>query len=43
VARARHHRDPTFARSRRLLQWGLTMAVIAPPVAWLVFVVPGWL
>ena len=28
---------------KRLLQWGLTMAVIAPPVAWLVFVVPGWL
>ena len=33
-------RDYVF---KRLLQWGLTMAVIAPPIAWLVFVVPGWL
>jgi di/tricarboxylate transporter len=28
---------------RRLMQWGMSMVVIAPPVAWLVFVVPGWL
>jgi Na+/H+ antiporter NhaD/arsenite permease-like protein len=28
---------------KRLLQWGLSMAVIAPPIAWLIFVVPGWL
>ena len=33
-------RDYVF---KRLLQWGLTMAMIAPPIAWLVFVVPGWL
>jgi di/tricarboxylate transporter len=28
---------------RRLMQWGMSMVLIAPPVAWLVFVVPGWL
>jgi di/tricarboxylate transporter len=28
---------------RRLIQWGFSMVLIAPPVAWLVFVVPGWL
>jgi di/tricarboxylate transporter len=28
---------------RRLLQWGFSMVLIAPMVAWLVFVVPGWL
>ena len=28
---------------KRLMQWGLSLAVIAPPVTWLVFVVPGWL
>jgi di/tricarboxylate transporter len=33
-------RDYVF---KRLLQWGLTMALIAPPVAWLIFIVPGWL
>jgi hypothetical protein len=25
----------------RLMQWGLSLAIIAPPVPWLVFVVPG--
>jgi hypothetical protein len=28
---------------KRLMQWGMSMVAIAPPVAWLVFVVPGWL
>jgi di/tricarboxylate transporter len=28
---------------RRLIQWGFSMVLIAPLVAWLVFVVPGWL
>ena len=28
---------------KRLMQWGMTMVLIAPPIAWLVFVVPGWL
>jgi uncharacterized BrkB/YihY/UPF0761 family membrane protein len=28
---------------RRLLQWGFSMVLIAPMIAWLVFVVPGWL
>jgi di/tricarboxylate transporter len=28
---------------KRLMQWGMSMVVIAPPIAWLVFVVPGWL
>jgi di/tricarboxylate transporter len=28
---------------RRLLQWGFSMVLIAPPITWLVFVVPGWL
>jgi hypothetical protein len=28
---------------RRLMQCGMSMIVIAPPVTWLVFVVPGWL
>jgi di/tricarboxylate transporter len=28
---------------RRLMQWGMSMVLIAPIVAWLVFVVPGWL
>jgi hypothetical protein len=26
-----------------LMQWGMSMVLIAPPIAWLVFVVPGWL
>jgi di/tricarboxylate transporter len=34
------HRDFVF---RRLMQWGMSMVLIAPPVAWLVFVSPGWL
>ena len=28
---------------RRLMQWGMSMVVIAPLLAWLIFVVPGWL
>jgi di/tricarboxylate transporter len=28
---------------RRLLQWGMSMIVVAPLATWLVFVVPGWL
>ena len=28
---------------RRLMQWGMTMVAVAPPIAWLIFVVPGWL
>jgi di/tricarboxylate transporter len=34
------HRDRVF---KRLMQWGMSMVVIAPLLAWLVFVVPGWL
>jgi di/tricarboxylate transporter len=34
------HRDFVF---RRLMQWGMSMVLIAPPICWLVFVVPGWL
>jgi len=34
------HRDYVF---KRLMQWGLTMVLIIPPIAWLIFVVPGWL
>jgi Na+/H+ antiporter NhaD/arsenite permease-like protein len=34
------HRDHVF---KRLMQWGMSMVVIAPLLAWLVFVVPGWL
>ncbi|MEV7834246.1 SLC13 family permease [Streptomyces subrutilus] len=33
-------RDAVF---RRLMQWGLCMAAVAPPVTWLLFVLPGWL
>jgi di/tricarboxylate transporter len=33
-------RDYVF---KRLMQWGMSMVLIAPLVAWLVFVVPGWL
>ncbi|MFJ9432630.1 SLC13 family permease [Streptomyces sp. NPDC101490] len=33
-------RDAVF---RRLMAWGMSMAVIAPPVTWAIFVVPGWL
>jgi hypothetical protein len=28
---------------KRLAMWGAAMVILAPPVAWLVFVVPGWL
>jgi hypothetical protein len=28
---------------KRLMQWGMSMVVIAPLLAWLIFVVPGWL
>jgi Na+/H+ antiporter NhaD/arsenite permease-like protein len=28
---------------KRLMQWGMSMVLVAPPIAWLVFVVPGWL
>ncbi|MFJ3126196.1 SLC13 family permease [Streptomyces sp. NPDC086993] len=31
-------RDPVF---RKLMTWGLSMAAIAPPVTWMIFVVPG--
>jgi Na+/H+ antiporter NhaD/arsenite permease-like protein len=34
------HRDRVF---RRLMQWGMSMVLVAPPIAWLVFVAPGWL
>jgi di/tricarboxylate transporter len=34
------HRDFVF---KRLMQWGMTMVLIIPPIAWLIFVVPGWL
>jgi di/tricarboxylate transporter len=34
------HRDLVF---KRLMQWGMSMVLIAPPIAWLVFIVPGWL
>jgi Na+/H+ antiporter NhaD/arsenite permease-like protein len=34
------HRDHVF---KRLMQWGMSMVLIAPPIAWLVLVVPGWL
>ena len=33
-------RDYVF---KRLMQWGMSMVVLAPPVVWLIFVVPGWL
>jgi len=28
---------------RRLMQWGMSMVVIAPFVAWAIFILPGWL
>jgi di/tricarboxylate transporter len=28
---------------RRLLQWGMSMIVVAPIMTWAIFVVPGWL
>jgi di/tricarboxylate transporter len=33
-------RDYVF---KRLMQWGMSMVLIAPLLAWLIFVVPGWL
>ena len=37
---AEAHRERVF---KRLMQWGMSMVVIAPPIVWLIFVVPGWL
>ncbi|MGH3355009.1 MAG: SLC13 family permease, partial [Nocardioidaceae bacterium] len=37
---AEEDRDFVF---RRLMRWGFTMVAVAPPVTWLVLVVPGWL
>ena len=34
------HRDYVY---RRLMRWGFSMVLIAPPVTWLLLVVPGWL
>jgi len=28
---------------KRLLQWGMSMIIIAPITAWAIFVLPGWL
>jgi di/tricarboxylate transporter len=28
---------------KRLMRWGFSMVLVAPPIAWLIFVVPGWL
>lgn len=28
---------------RRLMQWGMSMVAVAPPITWLVLVVPDWL
>ena len=28
---------------RRLLQWGMSMIIVAPLLTWAIFVVPGWL
>jgi hypothetical protein len=28
---------------KRLLQWGMSMIIIAPITAWSIFVLPGWL
>ena len=33
-------RDYVF---KGLMRWGMSMVLVAPPIAWLVFVVPGWL
>jgi di/tricarboxylate transporter len=33
-------RDYVF---KRLMQWGMSMVLLAPPTAWLIFVLPGWL
>jgi Na+/H+ antiporter NhaD/arsenite permease-like protein len=34
------HRERVF---KQLMRWGMSMVLVAPPIAWLVFVVPGWL
>jgi di/tricarboxylate transporter len=34
------HRDYVY---RRLMRWGFSLVLIAPPVTWLLLVVPGWL
>ena len=34
------HRESVF---KNLMRWGMSMVVVAPPIVWLVFVVPGWL
>ena len=28
---------------KKLLQWGMSMIIIAPVTAWAIFVLPGWL
>ena len=28
---------------KRLMRWGFSMVLVAPPIAWLIFVAPGWL
>ena len=37
---AEEHRERVF---KHLMRWGMSMVVIAPPIVWLMFVVPGWL
>ena len=37
---AAEHRERVF---KNLMRWGMSMVVIAPPIAWMIFVVPGWL
>ena len=34
------HRERVF---KRLMQWGMSMVLVTPPIAWMIFVVPGWL
>ena len=34
------HRERVF---KNLMRWGMSMVVVAPPIAWMIFVVPGWL
>ena len=34
------HRERVF---KNLMRWGMSMVLVAPPIVWLVFVVPGWL
>ena len=36
---AEEDRDKVMAQ---LLRWGMAMIVVAPLMAWAVFVVPGW-